>query len=188
MEPPEGCPPLAGWKRHACHSPPRPVFCPDRPRPLDLSRAAEPLYTVLERAETNIPGVFSAGDVRDKFLKQVATAVGDGAIAGYAAEKYIAESEIFENQIMDKSMPGIVYIWNAVVQESRDLLPEIETFEEKHKGQIKVNKVDVYKSNGIAQRLGIDTVPAVAAIKDGKVVGTLTEGISAESLEKLLGM
>ena len=46
----------------------------------------------------------------------------------------------------------------------------------------------MYKSNGIAQRLGIDTVPAVAAIKDGKVVGTLTEGISVESLEKLLGM
>ena len=153
---------------------------------VDMTRAG---YVITnEKMETNIPGVFSAGDVRDKFLKQVATAVGDGAIAGYAAEKYIAESEIFENQIMDKSMPGIVYIWNAVVQESRDLLPEIETFEEKHKGQIKVNKVDVYKSNGIAQRLGIDTVPAVAAIKDGKVVGTLTEGISAESLEKLLGM
>jgi thioredoxin reductase (NADPH) len=27
--------------------------------------------------ETNIPGVFAAGDVRDKFLKQVATAVGN---------------------------------------------------------------------------------------------------------------
>ena len=153
---------------------------------VDMTRAG---YVVTnEKMETNIPGVFAAGDVRDKFLKQVATAVGDGAIAGYAAEKYIAESEIFENQIMDKTIPGIVYIWNAVVEESRELLREVEAFEEKHKGQVKVSKVDVYKSNGIAQRLGIDAVPAAAAIKDGKVAGILTEGITAESLERLLGV
>ncbi len=60
MYPPEGCPPLAGRKRHACHSPPRPVFCPDRPRPLDPGRTAEPLYTVLERiGAQGLPGEFS---------------------------------------------------------------------------------------------------------------------------------
>ena len=42
MYPPEGCPPLAGWKGHACHSPPRPVFCPDRPRPLAPGCTANP--------------------------------------------------------------------------------------------------------------------------------------------------
>lgn len=71
---------------------------------IDMNRAG---YVITnEKMETNIPGVFAAGDVRDKFLKQVATAVGDGAIAGYAAEKYLAESEVFKNQIMDASMPG----------------------------------------------------------------------------------
>ena len=55
--PPEGCPPLAGWKGHACQCPPRPVFCPDRPRPLDPGRTAEPLYTVLERTGAQgLPG------------------------------------------------------------------------------------------------------------------------------------
>lgn len=38
---------------------------------------------------TSIPGVFAAGDVRKKILKQIATAVGDGAIAAIVAEKYI---------------------------------------------------------------------------------------------------
>lgn len=51
--------------------------------------------TTNENMETNIEGVFAIGDVRDKLLKQVATAVGDGAIAGVGVEKYIAESEIF---------------------------------------------------------------------------------------------
>lgn len=40
---------------------------------------------------TSIPGVFAAGDVRKKILKQIATAVGDGAVAAIMAEKYIDE-------------------------------------------------------------------------------------------------
>lgn len=141
-----------------------------------------------EKMETNIPGVFSAGDVREKFLKQVSTAVGDGATAGYAAEKYIAESEVFENQIMDKSMPGISYIWNAVIPKSRELLPVFEEFEKKHQGKVKVNRIDVYKSNGLAVRLGVSEVPCAVAIKDGEIIGKLTEGICVEALEKLLGI
>ncbi|MFU8770704.1 MAG: thioredoxin-disulfide reductase [Desulfotignum sp.] len=38
---------------------------------------------------TSVPGVFAAGDVRDTPLRQVATAVGDGAIAAVSAEHYI---------------------------------------------------------------------------------------------------
>ena len=38
---------------------------------------------------TNIPGVFAAGDCREKTLRQVVTATADGAIAVIAAEKYI---------------------------------------------------------------------------------------------------
>jgi len=147
---------------------------------IDMSGAGY-IYTN-EKMETNKPGVFAAGDVREKWLKQVATAVGDGAIAGYAAEKYLAESEIFENQIMDESIPGIVYIWNAVEPASRDLLPVIEQFEQDHADSVKVTKVDIYKSAGIATRLGITTVPSVAFIKDGKISGILTEDITKESL------
>jgi thioredoxin reductase (NADPH) len=40
---------------------------------------------------TNIPGIFAAGDVRVKFLRQISTAVGDGALASFAAEKYLEE-------------------------------------------------------------------------------------------------
>ncbi len=38
---------------------------------------------------TSMPGVFAAGDVRKKMLKQIATAVGDGAVAAIMAEKYL---------------------------------------------------------------------------------------------------
>lgn len=41
---------------------------------------------------TNIPGVFAAGDIRVKSLRQVVTAAADGAIAATQAEKYINEN------------------------------------------------------------------------------------------------
>ncbi|MFA7578154.1 MAG: NAD(P)/FAD-dependent oxidoreductase, partial [Candidatus Muiribacteriota bacterium] len=44
-----------------------------------------------ETLETNIPGVYAAGDIREKMLRQVATAVGDGAVASFSVEKYIEE-------------------------------------------------------------------------------------------------
>lgn len=42
-----------------------------------------------KKMETSVPGIFAVGDVRDTVLRQVATAVGDGSIAGDAAFKYI---------------------------------------------------------------------------------------------------
>lgn len=45
-----------------------------------------------EYMSTSVPGIFAAGDVRAKPLKQIATAVGDGATAAVAAERYIEEN------------------------------------------------------------------------------------------------
>lgn len=42
-----------------------------------------------EDMHTNVPGVFAAGDVREKTLRQVVTATADGAIAAMEAEKYV---------------------------------------------------------------------------------------------------
>lgn len=43
-----------------------------------------------ESTKTNIPGVFAAGDVRTKVLRQVITAASDGAMAAHYAEEYLA--------------------------------------------------------------------------------------------------
>lgn len=45
-----------------------------------------------ESAKTNIPGVFAAGDLRTKALRQVVTAAADGAVAIAMAEEYLAEN------------------------------------------------------------------------------------------------
>ena len=46
-----------------------------------------------DNMHTNIPGVFAAGDIRKKTLRQVVTAAADGAIAAVEAGKYIEEME-----------------------------------------------------------------------------------------------
>lgn len=46
-----------------------------------------------ETCETNIPGVFAAGDVRAKQLRQVVTAVADGANAVTSVQRYLIESK-----------------------------------------------------------------------------------------------
>lgn len=44
-----------------------------------------------ETTQTNIPGVFAVGDVRTKQVRQIVTAVADGAVAAHYAEEYLAE-------------------------------------------------------------------------------------------------
>ncbi|UQD53343.1 thioredoxin-disulfide reductase [Bacillus methanolicus] len=44
-----------------------------------------------ERMETKVPGIFAAGDVREKSLRQIVTATGDGSIAAQSAQHYIEE-------------------------------------------------------------------------------------------------
>lgn len=46
-----------------------------------------------DNMKTNLPGVYAAGDVRVKSLRQVVTAAADGAIAAMQVEKYLAENQ-----------------------------------------------------------------------------------------------
>ena len=46
-----------------------------------------------EAMETHLPGVYAAGDLRPKILRQIVTAIADGAIAATRAEKYIADQK-----------------------------------------------------------------------------------------------
>nr|HPJ22773.1 pyridine nucleotide-disulfide oxidoreductase [Clostridia bacterium] len=138
-----------------------------------------------ENMETSVHGVFAAGDVREKFLRQVATCVGDAATAGVMAEKYIAESEIYEEIIMKGN--GIAYIYDASNAEHREFLEELEAIEKDY-AEYCCHKVDTYKSKGLAKRLcKHGHCPSVIIIKNGHIVKQITEeSLSKKTIEENL--
>lgn len=61
-----------------------------------------------ENMQTNIKGVYAAGDLRPKMLRQVVTAVADGAIAATDAERYVASEKerlgIVEEEVIEEKV------------------------------------------------------------------------------------
>ena len=50
-----------------------------------------------DHMETKVPGIFALGDVRQKDLRQIANAVGEGSVAGQAAYNYYQDLQDKKN-------------------------------------------------------------------------------------------
>lgn len=139
-----------------------------------------------DKMETNVSGVFACGDIRDKWLRQVATAVGDGAIAACAAEKYIQEEENFQDLIMKPEKPVGVLVYNAVDKDSQNCLLMLKSLEEEFGHAFEFVKIDVYKSTGMADKLKVTDAPAFLVVKNKIVSNILHLDLRIEAMRELL--
>ncbi len=121
-----------------------------------------------EVMETNVPGVFAAGDCREKVLRQVSTSVGDGAIAGVMAERYIAEVDYVQNEILNADGLRMVMIYDASESLDREFLSRLEALHREHEEKFEIVRIDVYKSDKIACMLDYETSPSLFVMVDGQ--------------------
>ena len=128
-----------------------------------------------EMMETNVPGIFAAGDCRETILRQVATAVGDGAIAGYMGEKYVEEIDYVQKEIFEAEGLVLAFVYNAVEAVDREYLSHVEQVCRELDGIVHLRRIDVYKSDRIACRLDYTACPSLIFMKNGEILENVTE-------------
>lgn len=128
-----------------------------------------------EDMETSKEGVFAVGDCRDKTLRQVATAVGDGAVAGFMAEKYVEEVNYIQKEIFEAKGLIMAFVYNASEPLDREYLARIEQLQRERKDKFQLRRIDVYKSDRIACRLSYTKSPSLLCIKNGQVLHDCTD-------------
>ncbi len=105
--------------------------------------------------ETSAPGVYAVGDIRDKFLRQVSTAVGDGATAATAAERYIEEQEDFRRNVIESEQPVLLGFWNPEYNGSLDQMGKVDEANLAAGNKYKFLEFDVSRKKGIAKKYDV---------------------------------
>lgn len=102
------------------------------------------------------------------------------------AEKFIAEEEVFENQIMQKDKIGIIYVYSAIDAPSRELLPTLQEIEKKYEDKVKLNVIDLYKGKSLCDRLSCDVEPMTIFYTVHGEVAAVSTDCSVPAVEKQL--
>ena len=120
-----------------------------------------------DHMETSVEGIFAAGDVRSKYLRQVITAAADGAVAAMAASSYINEQLHLRSTLLEPDEVK-AFFYSSIDQSQVKLSNAVETCA-KAKG-VKVPMIDGYRNARMTEKLALaDKMPAVAVIKKGVV-------------------
>lgn len=133
-----------------------------------------------DRMETSVEGIFAAGDVRDKFLRQVITAASDGAVAAMAAYGYISEQLHLRSTLLDPD--HVVALFTSSVAEPQVRLAGAVEEWSAASGK-KVTLVDGYKNARMVERLNLDALPVLVELRQGTVVRRQSVG-SLEDVQR----
>ena len=117
-----------------------------------------------EKLETSVEGIFAAGDVRDKFLRQVVTAAGDGATAAMSAYAYISE-QLHLQKVLFEPEKVVSFLYSSIEPQQIKLATEIEK-----KYPKKILLVDGYKNKRMCEKLGISELPQAVVLNKGSLI------------------
>ncbi|NPV90481.1 MAG: FAD-dependent oxidoreductase [Firmicutes bacterium] len=151
---------------------------------IELDRAG---YIITdERMQTSRPGVFAAGDARAKYLRQVVTAVADGAIAAVAAEQYLEEWGWFTDEVQKAESPVLVGYYSPQEPESLDAMQQADLWTRREGRRIKLVRVDATRNHLMTERFKVSEVPSFLLFNQGEMVTSMRGGLDPDKLQREL--
>ena len=137
-----------------------------------------------DHMETSVEGIFAAGDVRSKYLRQVITAASDGAVAAMAASSYINEQLHLRSTLLEPEEVK-AFFYSSIDEAQVKLSNAVESYA-KSKG-LNIPMIDGYRNARMTEKLALaDKMPALVTIKKGVVDGAVTLHLDSE-FENVLG-
>lgn len=133
---------------------------------------------VNEHMETSVEGIFAAGDVCSKHLRQVITAASDGAIAAMAASAYINEQLHLRTTLLEPESVT-AFFYSSIDEKQVKLLKAIEDAA-KAKG-VKIPLIDGYRNARMTEKLELSAkMPALVELRKGAVAKVTTVASEAD--------
>lgn len=136
-----------------------------------------------DRMETSVEGVFAAGDVRDKYLRQVITAAGDGATAAMAAYAYIAEQLHLRQKVFEPEHT-FIFLYSSIDESQMGLASHLEDLKSHVQDLV---LIDGYKNSRMTEKLGIEEMPMMLELSKGKILKA-EKVITAEEAKRFVGL
>ncbi len=94
----------------------------------------------------------------------------------------------FDSEVLKSTVPFLLDFSAVWCGPCKVLAPVVERLADEYQGKVRVGKLDIDDSPGVASKFGIRGVPTVVVFKEGKEAGRHVGATNKETLLKLLGV
>jgi thioredoxin 1 len=94
----------------------------------------------------------------------------------------------FEQEVLSSDTPVVVDFWAEWCQPCHLVEPVLQQIAEERSGHLKLVKVNIDEEQGLAQRYGIASIPAMILFKDGEPAAAAIGAQPKSALERSLGL